>query len=54
MLILQTGIQYESRWDIMARFGPMHKDLPPSFFSDFTKMALDESKHLYVVFYFDR
>ncbi|KAK7047765.1 hypothetical protein VNI00_006093 [Paramarasmius palmivorus] len=32
-------------WDIMARFGPMHKDLPPAFFSDFTKMALDESKH---------
>ncbi|ESK83010.1 rieske [Moniliophthora roreri MCA 2997] len=32
-------------WDIMARFGPMHKDLPPAFFSDFAKMALDESKH---------
>ncbi|KAK7438616.1 hypothetical protein VKT23_017949 [Stygiomarasmius scandens] len=32
-------------WDIMARFGPMHRDLPPAFFSDFTKMALDESKH---------
>ncbi|KII84888.1 hypothetical protein PLICRDRAFT_45721 [Plicaturopsis crispa FD-325 SS-3] len=32
-------------WDIMARFGPLHKDLPPAFFSDFTKMALDESKH---------
>ncbi|KAF9267091.1 DUF455-domain-containing protein [Marasmius fiardii PR-910] len=32
-------------WDIMARFGPVHKDLPPAFFSDFTKMALDESKH---------
>ncbi|KAK1232880.1 hypothetical protein PQX77_003993 [Marasmius sp. AFHP31] len=32
-------------WDIMARFGPMHKDLPAAFFSDFTKMALDESKH---------
>ncbi|KAK0206586.1 hypothetical protein DFS33DRAFT_1257370 [Desarmillaria ectypa] len=32
-------------WDIMARFGPMHPDLPPAFFSDFTKMALDESKH---------
>ncbi|KAJ7689023.1 hypothetical protein B0H17DRAFT_1067514 [Mycena rosella] len=33
-------------WDIMARFGPSHPDLPPAFFSDFTKMALDESKHL--------
>ncbi|KIY71424.1 DUF455-domain-containing protein [Cylindrobasidium torrendii FP15055 ss-10] len=32
-------------WDIMARFGPMHPDLPPAFFSDFAKMALDESKH---------
>ncbi|KIK52045.1 hypothetical protein GYMLUDRAFT_50115 [Collybiopsis luxurians FD-317 M1] len=32
-------------WDIMVRFGPMHKDLPPAFFSDFAKMALDESKH---------
>ncbi|TFY58651.1 hypothetical protein EVG20_g8069 [Dentipellis fragilis] len=32
-------------WDIMARFGPTHPDLPPAFFSDFTKMALDESKH---------
>lgn len=33
------------RWDIMARFGPMHPELPPAFFSDFSKMALDESKH---------
>ncbi|KAI0263567.1 hypothetical protein BC834DRAFT_886329 [Gloeopeniophorella convolvens] len=32
-------------WDIMARFGPAHPDLPPAFFSDFTKMALDEAKH---------
>ncbi|PFH48537.1 hypothetical protein AMATHDRAFT_76688 [Amanita thiersii Skay4041] len=32
-------------WDIMARFGPAHPELPPAFFSDFTKMALDESKH---------
>lgn len=32
-------------WDIMARFGPKHPDLPPAFFSDFAKMALDESKH---------
>ncbi|KIM44247.1 hypothetical protein M413DRAFT_377826 [Hebeloma cylindrosporum] len=32
-------------WDIMARFGPSHPNLPPAFFSDFTKMALDESKH---------
>ncbi|KAH9942812.1 hypothetical protein B0H21DRAFT_867514, partial [Amylocystis lapponica] len=32
-------------WDIMARFGPAHPDLPPAFFSDFAKMALDESKH---------
>lgn len=32
-------------WDIMARFGPMHRELPPAFFSDFSKMALDESKH---------
>jgi uncharacterized ferritin-like protein (DUF455 family) len=34
-----------ARWDIMARFGPSHPDLPPAFFSDFAKMALDESKH---------
>ena len=33
-------------WDIIARFGPVHHDLPPAFFFDFTKMALDESKHL--------
>jgi uncharacterized ferritin-like protein (DUF455 family) len=32
-------------WDIMARFGPSHPNLPDAFFSDFTKMALDESKH---------
>jgi len=32
-------------WDIMARYGPEHPDLPPAFFSDFAKMALDESKH---------
>ena len=32
-------------WDITARFGPSHPELPPAFFSDFTKMALDESKH---------
>ena len=32
-------------WDIMVRFGPSHPDLPPAFFSDFAKMALDESKH---------
>jgi uncharacterized ferritin-like protein (DUF455 family) len=29
----------------MARFGPTNPDLPPAFFSDFAKMALDESKH---------
>lgn len=32
-------------WDIIARFGPSHPNIPPAFFSDFTKMALDESKH---------
>ncbi|KIP09319.1 hypothetical protein PHLGIDRAFT_86770 [Phlebiopsis gigantea 11061_1 CR5-6] len=32
-------------WDIIARFGPANPNLPPAFFSDFTKMALDESKH---------
>ncbi|KAI0643349.1 DUF455-domain-containing protein [Trametes meyenii] len=32
-------------WDIIARYGPAHPDLPPAFFADFTKMALDESKH---------
>ena len=29
----------------MARFGSSNQDLPPAFFSDFAKMALDESKH---------
>lgn len=29
----------------MVRFGPLHPNLPPAFFSDFTRMALDESKH---------
>ncbi|OCH92369.1 DUF455-domain-containing protein [Obba rivulosa] len=32
-------------WDIMARYGPEHPDLPPAFFTDFAKMALDEAKH---------
>ncbi|EJD40842.1 DUF455-domain-containing protein [Auricularia subglabra TFB-10046 SS5] len=32
-------------WDIIARFGPRHKELPMAFYSDFTKVALDESKH---------
>ncbi|KAG5730343.1 hypothetical protein E4T56_gene11719 [Termitomyces sp. T112] len=32
-------------WDIVARFGPSYPNIPPAFFSDFTKMALDESKH---------
>ena len=36
----------------MARFGPSHPNLPPAFFSDFTKMALDESKHLSVKTFF--
>ncbi|KAM6490761.1 Protein of unknown function (DUF455) domain containing protein [Amanita muscaria] len=35
-------------WDIMARFGASNPDLPPAFFTDFTKMALDESKHLVI------
>ncbi|KAF9443387.1 DUF455-domain-containing protein [Macrolepiota fuliginosa MF-IS2] len=32
-------------WDIMARFGPSHPNIPSAFFHDFTKMALDEAKH---------
>lgn len=32
-------------WDIIARFGPSHATLPPAFFSDWSKVALDESKH---------
>ncbi|EIN06535.1 DUF455-domain-containing protein [Punctularia strigosozonata HHB-11173 SS5] len=33
-------------WDIIARFGPTHNPpLPPAFFADFAKVALDESKH---------
>lgn len=32
-------------WDVIARFGPHHPTLPLQFFSDFTKIALDESKH---------
>ena len=32
-------------WDIIARFGPSHPNLPRQFFADFTKVALDESKH---------
>jgi uncharacterized ferritin-like protein (DUF455 family) len=34
-----------NRWDIIARFGSKHAHLPTAFFSDFAKMALDESKH---------
>jgi uncharacterized ferritin-like protein (DUF455 family) len=33
-----------SRWDIIARFGK-NKDLPHQFYTDFTRMALDEAKH---------
>lgn len=32
-------------WDIMVRFGPSHPEIPSAFFSDFSRMALDESKH---------
>jgi uncharacterized ferritin-like protein (DUF455 family) len=32
-------------WDIIARFGPTHPDLPYAFFSDWARVALDESKH---------
>lgn len=32
-------------WDIIARYGPSHPSLPLAFYSDFTKVALDESKH---------
>ncbi|KAF9234832.1 hypothetical protein BU15DRAFT_89827 [Melanogaster broomeanus] len=32
-------------WDIMVRFGPSHPHIPQAFFSDFSRMALDESKH---------
>ncbi len=42
------SINTPPRWDIIARFGPRYPNLPPAFFSDFTKMALDESKHLWV------
>ncbi|KDQ51809.1 hypothetical protein JAAARDRAFT_198874 [Jaapia argillacea MUCL 33604] len=36
-------------WDIIARFGPSHPTLPPSFYSDFTKVALDEAKHFFLL-----
>jgi len=29
----------------MVRFGPTHPSIPQAFFSDFSRMALDESKH---------
>lgn len=32
-------------WDMIARFGPSNPALPPAFFSDWAKVALDESKH---------
>ncbi|THH00840.1 hypothetical protein EW145_g7024 [Phellinidium pouzarii] len=32
-------------WDAIARFGPANPTLPHQFFSDFTKIALDEAKH---------
>ncbi|KAE9387710.1 DUF455-domain-containing protein [Gymnopus androsaceus JB14] len=41
--IEQWGI--DLAWDSIARFGPMHKDLPLAFFSDFSKVALDKGKH---------
>ncbi|KAL5501227.1 hypothetical protein ACEPAH_9614 [Sanghuangporus vaninii] len=32
-------------WDAIARFGPTNPTLPHQFFSDFSKIALDEAKH---------
>ena len=34
-----------TRWDAIARFGPKHPDIPAAFFTDFARIALDESKH---------
>jgi len=32
-------------WDIIARYGATNPDLPLAFFSDWARVALDESKH---------
>ena len=32
-------------WDIIARYGATNPDLPHAFFSDWARVALDESKH---------
>jgi uncharacterized ferritin-like protein (DUF455 family) len=47
ILVLQIGNYTHPafRWDIIARFGATNSDLPHAFFSDWTKVALDESKH---------
>ena len=33
-------------WDTVARFAPLHPDLPTSFFADCAHVADDESRHL--------
>ena len=32
-------------WDIISRYGSTNRDLPHAFFSDWARVALDESKH---------
>lgn len=44
-LVDERQCSIDLAWDIIARFGPLHTSLPPAFFSDWSKAALDESKH---------
>ena len=44
MLIAKLTIFVPS-WDIIARYGPTNRELPHAFFSDWARVALDESKH---------
>jgi hypothetical protein len=43
---VETGAhRIDLAWDVIARFGPANHALPPAFFADWAKVALDESKH---------
>ena len=42
---MQAYLGLSLSWDIIARYGPTNQDLPHAFFSDWTRIALDEAKH---------
>jgi len=43
--LFQAYPYWSCSWDIIARYGAANRDLPHAFFSDWARIALDESKH---------